>query len=845
MTSRAGRPLGVGQASTPRWVRIGSVPVMVVVGALMSLQALVTGTLRTDLGTGLRASGLAALISMAGSLLVIGVIVLLIPRQRAGLPAVLRAVRSGRYPWWTFVGGAFGGFFVLSQAVAVSVIGVAMFAVAAVAGQIGTSLVVDRHGLGPGGVKAVSRPRVIAAALAVAAVVITSFGGLGAGTGLTWAALALVLMPLVGGAGSAVQQAINGRVSAIGGALPSTLLNASFGLVVLLAFFGAGLLLPGELGTWPTPWWMYASGVIGVIFIGLSAALVHVHGVLTLGLCVIAGQVIGAEILNAVSPTAQVTWASLLAMVLVVVGVLVALFSAGRRTTQRRGPSRQPAAIAGAARTSDNGRDAWRRTMLTDLVPGLMVPTRLFIGGAWVDAVDTFGVVDPATEGTIAQVANASVADAIRAVDAAEAAAPGWAATPPRERAEILRRTFELMTEREEQLAELMVRENGKAFADALGEVRYAAEFFRWYAEEAVRMEGELRVAPSGANRIMVVRQPIGISLLITPWNFPAAMATRKIGPALAAGCTVILKPASETPLTALAVAALLAEAGVPGGVVNVIPSRRSGPVADAVLADPRVRKLSFTGSTAVGRKLLASAAERVISCSMELGGNAPFIVMDDADLDAALEGAMVAKMRNAGEACTAANRFYVHRSVAEDFSRRLGEAMSAQALGPGVDRSNAVGPLVNKAAVEKVVELVEEAVGRGASVLTGGDAPDRDGFYYLPTVLTGVAPGSRILEEEVFGPVAPIVVFDSDEEVLRLANATEFGLVSYVYTADLARGLRVSEALECGMVGLNRGLVSDPAAPFGGVKQSGLGREGGHEGLLEFTESKYIALSW
>jgi len=484
--------------------------------------------------------------------------------------------------------------------------------------------------------------------------------------------------------------------------------------------------------------------------------------------------------------------------------------------------------------------------MTTSLVNGLNVPTDLLRGGAWVDAEDggRFEVIDPATAESIAEVANGTVADALAAVDAAHVAADGWAATAPRERARILLRAFELMTERENQLAELITRENGKALTDALGEVRYAAEFFRWYAEEAVRVSGEVTMAPSGANRIMVLRQPIGIAFLVTPWNFPAAMATRKIGPALAAGCTVILKPASETPLTALAVGAILEEAGVPAGVVNVLPSRRSGAVAEAVLADPRVRKLSFTGSTEVGRTLLKLAGEHVISSSMELGGNAPLLVLEDADLEVAVAGAMVAKMRNGGEACTAANRIYVHRSIAEEFTRRFAEAMQGLSVGPGMDGA-AVGPLVNAAAVDKVDELVTEAVGRGARVVVGGSRGEGPGFYYPPTVLADVPSDAQIAHEEIFGPVAPIIVFDSDAEAIARANDTEYGLVAYVFSQDLARALRVSEKLEAGMVGINRGVVSDPAAPFGGVKQSGIGREGGHEGLLEYTESKYIAVSW
>ncbi len=474
-------------------------------------------------------------------------------------------------------------------------------------------------------------------------------------------------------------------------------------------------------------------------------------------------------------------------------------------------------------------------------------PTDLFLGGKWVPASSggRFDVHDPATGDVLASVADGTVEDAIAAVDAADAAAADWAATAPRQRAEILRRAFELMTARKGDLARLISLENGKALTDAAGEVAYAAEFFRWYSEEAVRAEGVVMTAPSGANRILVVQQPVGIAVLVTPWNFPAAMATRKIGPALAAGCTCILKPASDTPLTALAMAAILAEAGVPDGVVNVLPSRRSGPVVSAMLHDPRVRKVSFTGSTEVGRVLLAEAADQVVNTSMELGGNAPFLVFADADLDAALDGAMVAKMRNAGEACTAANRFYVEAAIAPEFSRRLAERMAALRVGPGIDEQTQVGPLVNEDAVVKVDELVSAAVADGAAALTGGARPDGHGWYYPPTVLSDVRPASAILREEIFGPVAPIVTFTDEAEAVRLANDTEFGLVAYLYTGDLARGLRVSEALEAGMVGLNRGLVSDPAAPFGGVKQSGIGREGGHEGMLDYLESKYIAVSW
>jgi succinate-semialdehyde dehydrogenase/glutarate-semialdehyde dehydrogenase len=473
--------------------------------------------------------------------------------------------------------------------------------------------------------------------------------------------------------------------------------------------------------------------------------------------------------------------------------------------------------------------------------------TELWIGGKAVPASDggRFDVLDPATGGVLTSVADGTVEDALAAVDAADSAAAAWAATAPRERAEILRRAFDLMTAQSEQLARLVTLENGKALPDARGEVAYAAEFFRWYAEEAVRAAGEVLTAPSGTNKILVLQQPVGICVLVTPWNFPAAMATRKIGPALAAGCTVVLKPASDTPLTALAMARILEDAGVPPGVVNVLPARRSGAVVSAMLHDPRVRKLSFTGSTEVGRVLLREAADQVINCSMELGGNAPFLVFADADLDAALDGAMIAKMRNGGEACTAANRFYVERSIADEFSRGLAERMGALRVGPGVDADTQVGPLVNDDTAGKVDELVQAAVAEGATAVVGGRRPDRPGFYYEPTVLSGVQPGSAILGEEIFGPVAPVVVFDTEEEAIRLANATEYGLVSYVFTGDLARGLRISEAMESGMVGLNRGVVSDPAAPFGGTKQSGIGREGGHDGMLDYLESKYVAVQW
>jgi succinate-semialdehyde dehydrogenase / glutarate-semialdehyde dehydrogenase len=476
---------------------------------------------------------------------------------------------------------------------------------------------------------------------------------------------------------------------------------------------------------------------------------------------------------------------------------------------------------------------------------GINVPTGLLIGGMWTKGGATFPVLDPATEEPLAEVADGTVADALDAVGAAQAALPGWAATPPRQRAEILRRAFELMTERAEAFARLMSAENGKSLRDARGEASYAAEFFRWYAEEAVRIEGTLMRAPSGANRIITMHQPIGVSLLITPWNFPAAMATRKIGPALAAGCSVVLKPAEDTPLTALALAELLSEAGVPDGVVNVVTTSKPGPAVEAMLTDSRVRKLSFTGSTEVGRLLLAQAARSVVSCSMELGGNAPFIVFEDADIDAAVEGALLAKLRNGGEACTAANRFYVHEAVAEQFNATFAARMKAMVVGPGLEEATEIGPLVNEATRSKVAGLVDGATSGGATVVTGGGAPDRRGYFYTPTLLDDVSAEAAILNSEIFGPVAPVVRFTDEADAIRWANATEFGLVSYVYTQDLRRGLRVSEALEAGMIGLNRGLVSDPAAPFGGVKQSGLGREGAHEGLLEYTETKYIATDW
>ena len=424
-------------------------------------------------------------------------------------------------------------------------------------------------------------------------------------------------------------------------------------------------------------------------------------------------------------------------------------------------------------------------------------------------------------------------------------ALPGWAAKKPRERGEILRKAFELIMRDAERLAKLITIENGKALSDSRGEVAYAAEFFRWNAEEAVRNLGQLYNAPASGARVMVQHKPAGVAVLVTPWNFPAAMATRKIGPALAAGCTVVLKPASDTPLTMLALMPILEEAGVPAGCVNVIPSRSSGKVVSAMLHDPRVRVVSFTGSTEVGRKLLHEAADNVVKPAMELGGNAPFIVFEDADIDAAIEGAMIAKMRNMGEACTAANRFYVHEKVHDEFAKKLTAKMGALKMGNGLDDGVALGPLVNKEGLDKVIELVDDAVGKGAKVLTGGKAPGGKGFFYPATVLANVPDNAKMLNEEIFGPVASLQTFKSDDEVIKRANDTEYGLVAYLYTKDLSRGLRVSEKLDFGMIGLNRGLVSDPAAPFGGMKQSGIGREGAHEGLMEFLETQYISVTW
>lgn len=475
------------------------------------------------------------------------------------------------------------------------------------------------------------------------------------------------------------------------------------------------------------------------------------------------------------------------------------------------------------------------------------VRKEIYIDGAWRSASDgaRFDVIDPATEEKIASVADATVEDAISAVDAAYAAAPQWAATSPRERSEILRRAYEIMVARKDEIAHLITLESGKALPEAKGEALYAAEFLRWFSEEAVRVLGEISVAPNGANRIIVQRHPIGVSVFVTPWNFPAAMATRKIGPALAAGCTTVLKPAKETPLTALAMAMIFEEAGVPPGVVNVVPTRRSSKAVGAMLKDSRVRKFSFTGSTETGRVLLSQAAENVVKCSMELGGNAPFIVFADADLDVAVSAAMIAKLRNGGESCTAANRFYVEKPVAEEFAARFAAAMALVKIGHGLDEGVQLGPMVNADTRDKVAALVDGALSQGARLVTGGKALDRPGFFYEPTVLADVALDAQILREEIFGPVAPIATFEGEAQAIALANSTEFGLVSFVHTQDLAKALRVADRIESGMVGINRGVVSDPAAPFGGWKQSGVGREGAHDGLLEYLESKYIAVTW
>ncbi len=473
--------------------------------------------------------------------------------------------------------------------------------------------------------------------------------------------------------------------------------------------------------------------------------------------------------------------------------------------------------------------------------------TEIYIDGRWREgaAKERFDVVNPTTEEALASVASAEIADADAALDAAQAAFADWAGRPPRQRSETLRKIFELMTAQLPHIARLITLENGKARTDAIGEATYAAEFFRWFAEEAVRVDGLVVRAPASGARIVVQHKPAGIAALVTPWNFPVAMGTRKIAPALAAGCLVIIKPASATPLTMLELMPLFEQAGVPKGVVNVLPSRKSGPLVDHLLHDPRVRVISFTGSTEVGRRLLRSAADCVVTPAMELGGNAPVLVFEDADIETAVEGSMVAKMRNMGEACTAANRFYVQESVAEEFTGRLTERMAALKMGDGLELGVDVGPLVNAETRDKMAALVEDAVAKGAELRLGGAIPNRKGFFYPPTVLTKLPPDDTCVREEIFGPVAAIQTFRDQEEAIARANDTEYGLVAYVFTRDMNRGMRVSERLDFGMVGLNRGLVSDPAAPFGGMKQSGLGREGGHEGMFEFMETQYISASW
>ena len=473
--------------------------------------------------------------------------------------------------------------------------------------------------------------------------------------------------------------------------------------------------------------------------------------------------------------------------------------------------------------------------------------TDLYINGEWREGAEgqRFDVMNPATEEVLASVASAEIADAKDALDAAEAAFADWKARSPRERGEVLRKAYDLMAARLPEFARLITLENGKAQKDAMGEATYAAEFFRWFSEEAVRGDGLITHAPASGARIVVQHRPAGIAVLITPWNYPAAMGTRKIAPALAAGCPVIIKPASETPLTMLALMPLLEEAGVPKGLVSVLPSKKTGKMVSHLLHDPRVRVVSFTGSTGVGRKLLIEAADQVLKPAMELGGNAPLIVFDDADMDVAIAGAMQAKMRNLGEACTAANRIYVHEKVADAFTEKFTAAMAKLKVGDGTEDGVDVGPLVNADTRDKVAHFVEDAVAKGAKLHLGGKAPEGKGFFYMPTVLSNVPENAECVVDEIFGPVAAIQTFSDQEDVIRRANDTEYGLVAYVFTENMKRGMQVCERLEYGMVGLNRGLVSDPAAPFGGVKQSGLGREGGHEGMLEFMETQYISAEW
>jgi succinate-semialdehyde dehydrogenase/glutarate-semialdehyde dehydrogenase len=474
------------------------------------------------------------------------------------------------------------------------------------------------------------------------------------------------------------------------------------------------------------------------------------------------------------------------------------------------------------------------------------VAKQLYIGGEWRDASggSTLAVEDPATGEALCEVADGTPEDARAALDAAVAMQAEWAATAPNERSAILWRAFEMLNERVDDLALLMTLEMGKSVAESKAEIAYAAEFFRWFSGEALRVEGYYKVAGNAAGRVLVMRQPVGPCFFITPWNFPMAMGTRKVGPAIAAGCTMVWKPPQQTPLSAFALAQLLEEAGLPGGVLNVITSSSSSSVAEPIISDGRLRKLSFTGSTEVGRKLIAQAADNVLEVSMELGGNAPFLIFDDADLDAAVEGAMLAKMRNVGEACTSANRFHVAGAVAEEFAGRLAERMGALKLGRGTEEGTDVGPLIDDDQRGKVEDLVQDALGKGATALVGGNRVDGTGYFFEPTVLGGVPPDARVLKEEIFGPVAPVASFDSEEDAIAAANDTEYGLVAYVFTRDLKRALRVCEGLETGMVGLNQGMVSNAGAPFGGVKQSGIGREGGNEGIDEYLSTKYVAVN-
>jgi succinate-semialdehyde dehydrogenase/glutarate-semialdehyde dehydrogenase len=472
-------------------------------------------------------------------------------------------------------------------------------------------------------------------------------------------------------------------------------------------------------------------------------------------------------------------------------------------------------------------------------------PKQLFIGGEWRDSSSgtTLDIEDPSTESALCAVANGTPEDAKAALDAACAAQSDWAATPPRDRGEILRRTFELMNARADDLALLMTLEMGKPLAESKSEILYAAEFLRWFAEQAVRIDGRYAVNPNGSGRLLTMKSPIGPCLLITPWNFPTAMGTRKIGPAVAAGCTMVVKPAQQTPLSMLALAEMMAEAGLPAGVLNVVTTSKAADVTGPLFDDSRLRKMSFTGSTPIGKMLMEQASKRLVKCSMELGGNAPFIVFDDADLDAAVDQAVIAKMRNIGESCVAANRFHVHASVADEFAARLTEKLAAMPVGRGTEDGVQVGPLIDGKQRDKVAELVDDAVGKGAKVLTGGEKVGNKGHFYAPTVLSGISSDAELLREEIFGPVAPVATFSTDEEAITAANATEFGLVAYVFTRDIKRAFKVSEALEVGMLGLNRGLVSNAAAPFGGVKESGFGREGGPEGIEEYVSTKYVAI--